>query len=357
MKTVFFTWTFLTLLILSIGSSVCAQGIIIDHTCTDVTQIPVQWLDAAKELTLHYAHTSHGSQVLDGATNLESIDPTYALSVRYASSMGLPDPTTPASLRVWSGTIGTTYVTPELYYNSESGRTNTQTIASTGDYDFSMWSFCGQMSSMTTTQVQFYLDTMHDFEDANPTMRFILMTGHTDGSGINGTLNQNNEMVRQFAVDNDMICFDFADIESWDPDGDEFLSRGCTDSGNYDDGNWCNQWCDAHQGHDFCDSCSCAHSHSLICNLKGRAFWWMMARLAGWDGGDECYNHGDVTMDNALTASDAQLAFQIVLGTYTPTYEEECAADCNGDESVSAADAQAIFLAVLGMDSCIEALP
>jgi len=31
-----------------------------------------------------------------------------------------------------------------------------------------------------------------------------------------------------------------------------------------------------------CDEC--AHSQALNCVLKGRAFWWMMARLAGWNG-------------------------------------------------------------------------
>ena len=27
-----------------------------------------------------------------------------------------------------------------------------------------------------------------------------------------------------------------------------------------------------------------AHSHCLNCYQKGKAFWWMMARIAGWDG-------------------------------------------------------------------------
>ena len=59
-----------------ISGNVFAQGIIIDHTCTNLTQIPPQYLDAAKQLTLHYAHTSHGSQVLDGSLNLESLERT-----------------------------------------------------------------------------------------------------------------------------------------------------------------------------------------------------------------------------------------------------------------------------------------
>ncbi len=67
-----------------------------------------------------------------------------------------------------------------------------------------------------------------------------------------------------------------------------------------------------------------------------------------------CLNHGDVNLDGELTAADAQLAFQIVLGTFTPTYEQECAADCNGDGIVTATDAQLIFLTVLGTATCVD---
>jgi len=36
---------------------------------------------------------------------------------------------------------------------------------------------------------------------------------------------------------------------------------------------------------DTCDG-QCAHSHGLNCAIKGEAFWYMMARLVGWDGGE-----------------------------------------------------------------------
>ena len=78
--------------------------------------------------------------------------------------------------------------------------------------------------------------------------------------------------------------FDFADLESYDPDGNYYLDRGCNDNCDYVGGNWAVEWCAAHPGHDLCVSCDCAHSQSLNCNVKARAFWWMMARLAGWDG-------------------------------------------------------------------------
>lgn len=71
----------------------------------------------------------------------------------------------------------------------------------------------------------------------------------------------------------------------------------------------------------------------------------------------DCIHHGDVTLDGAVTAGDAQLAFMIALGQYSPSYEEECAADCNGDGMVSAGDAQLIFLTALGSASCVDPIP
>lgn len=68
----------------------------------------------------------------------------------------------------------------------------------------------------------------------------------------------------------------------------------------------------------------------------------------------QCIHDGDVNLDGSITSGDAQLAFQIALGMYTPNEEEECAADCNGDESVTSGDAQQIFMTALGMDNCVD---
>jgi len=67
-----------------------------------------------------------------------------------------------------------------------------------------------------------------------------------------------------------------------------------------------------------------------------------------------CNNDGDANLNGEITSSDAQLAFQIVLGTYSPGTEEECAADCNGDSEVTSGDAQRIFQVVLGSNSCVD---
>jgi len=62
-----------------------------------------------------------------------------------------------------------------------------------------------------------------------------------------------------------------------------------------------------------------------------------------------CPHHGDVDYSGTITAGDAQLAFQITLGTHVYTSLEYCAADCNDDGSVTAGDAQTIFQVVLGL--------
>ena len=77
------------------------------------------------------------------------------------------------------------------------------------------------------------------------------------------------------------VLFDFADIESYYPDGTSVPANLINDSCP-----WCQAWCDAHPGDcaNLDTMGDCAHTHPLLCKLKGGAFWWMMARLAGRDG-------------------------------------------------------------------------
>lgn len=66
-----------------------------------------------------------------------------------------------------------------------------------------------------------------------------------------------------------------------------------------------------------------------------------------------CVHHGDLNFSGNLTAEDAQIIFNIVLGTIVPTYEEACAADCDNNGSITAGDSQVVFFAVLGLgDGC-----
>jgi hypothetical protein len=124
---------------------------------------------------------------------------------------------------------------------------------------------------------------MSGLESDYPDVRFVYMTGHTDGSGLEGNLHIRNQQIRNYCAANDKILYDFEDIESYDPDGSYFGDKYVTDSCEYDGGNWAIEWQDSHQeGVDWYD-CSSAHSQPLNANRKAYAAWWLWARLAGWE--------------------------------------------------------------------------
>ncbi len=276
-------------LILAVSNGTCEdrvlpEALIIDHTSVAAfDRIPKKYLDKARESTLYYIHLSHGKQIITGLEALGKSNPNYRVAVMFSSAPGLPPKQNPPVLRIYRESLG-----PESYWSSESGMERTRRASRMGEFSFSMYSWCGEMSSSNADFVNAYLKKLNQLESEFTHMRFIYMTGHVDGGS--ATLSRNNSLIREYARKNGKVLFDFADIESYDPNGKYHSGSGRING----ECSWCPKWCAAHPADCTDIPASCGHSDgnvqggdasmAYVCKLKAKAFWVMMARLAGWDG-------------------------------------------------------------------------
>jgi len=266
------------------GGDPRTEAVIVNHASIDLEAIPATWITQAKQ-TLHiaYGHTSHGSQLTTGMAGLVTWKgDDYAFNT--GGGGGALD------LRDYNGNFGGLGIASDLGNPNRTAWEDATRLYLDQNpaINVIIWSWCGQVDG-TEAEIQHYIDLMEGLEDDYPDVTFVYMTGHTDGAALTGNVPLRNKQIRDYCIANNKVLYDFADIESYDPDGDYFGDKLVNDACDYDsngdgtrDSNWAIIWQNAHPGEWF--NCSSAHSQPLNANLKAYAAWHLWARLAGWDG-------------------------------------------------------------------------
>ncbi|MCI0493877.1 T9SS type A sorting domain-containing protein [candidate division KSB1 bacterium] len=242
-----------------------AQGIIIDHTAVEqFDTIPQEWIVKAKnQFQFHYQHRSHGNQIVKGADSIATA--LYSLARKeeslpdVANALNMYEDLFPAECEYWAG--------------------NPPVIPALEKYpsiNVSMWTWCTELFRKPQSQMNNYFEGMEALEKKYPNVQFIYMTGnaqswhghHTyksDSEGYNSFLD--NEIIRKYCKENSKILFDFGDIDAW-YNGEVAT---CEYNGNT-----------FPREHDQYNKEETGHTSWENCKNKAKAFWYMMAVLAGW---------------------------------------------------------------------------
>ncbi len=247
-------------------SGLChAEGILVDHACVDAqdTVIPAEDLGRARGLKVLFGHQSVGNNLIAGLAVLGRNHPErYGWRIQAQPNLA------------WFQGGGGLGHFPVGRNGDGPGKVRDfvrwmDTLGYGAAVDVAMMKLCfvdlqGPAGSDAPGLFQAYREGMESLEQAHPTVRLVWWTQPLVKQG-NRVRNEFNQMVREHCRSQGKCFFDFADLESHDPAGVESTDGAgpCLFSGYTRDG---------------------GHLTEEGSVRMARAWWWLLARIAGWQG-------------------------------------------------------------------------
>ncbi|MBN2382670.1 hypothetical protein JXQ70_07295 [bacterium] len=310
--------------------------IIANHTVVDLyDQIPQQWIDEVKKMLVCIPGESHGRGYMYSFDELEQLDSNYAFNPIWT---GAPEAYTDQYLRVcrtyrnaantgWNSSGGEEdFYTSTAALNMMQQHLNYMLNTVSNPVSVFMFGWCWDMTwhnnpggeidpvyqvrwagsseggpqddlrwgldaddellTGNSVNMQTYLQAVEYYNTGCPETKTVFTTGPVDGNsyGENGYQRYlKHEYIRAFVqADPGRVLFDYADILNYNDQGIEYRHP----TGYTDHGGTFHTFPSIHpdnQGNYDGGSGAC-HIGQQGCLRLGKALWWMLARIAGWDG-------------------------------------------------------------------------
>jgi hypothetical protein len=248
------------------------NAIIADHTViNEFTAIPSIYLSAASGTKTLFKHQSTGDNIeylgLQCLAGLHD-DPTFPQECSdYAQNPYSPYDNRQWDWEMWANTLSDAEFKTDQWVSVVHARQS--------NYQVLGMKFC--YVDAWNLEFDYYRQAMEELESTYPHKKFIWATTAlpAESQVVNDlAMAQNtqrfNQQLRAYAIANDIILYDLAAIESHDPNGNYCQSYGYEALCNV----YYTGWGGGAGGHPDVDG--------SIRLAKG--FWWLMARISGWDG-------------------------------------------------------------------------
>lgn len=248
--------------------------ILVDHNSTDYQSIPMPVIDDVQaNIRFHYAHYSHGSQLLCGLQQIEDNNSEYSVAIGggYNGENTIPPylPTETGALCIYNGNCGYTIENTMYWKPIPSNHCTENTLNSNPTLNVSGWQWCEELNGFSAEETQQYLDAMNAYEQQYPNVTFVYMTSNAMAGGAAGyNRHMRCDQIREYCATNHKVLFDFEDLDSW------YNGEHYTYQYNGEDVPYMHP---AYGGND------CGHANDLNSLNKGTAVWYMMALIRGWD--------------------------------------------------------------------------